>query len=223
MSTLAERIKRRRTQLGLTQVEVAERAEIRQQSYQALEKGETLRPRKPIELAKALQVSVDWLLNGTEDNDIEIQEQQNTTERYIIDMLNISASAGTGLINNETVDVVRSIEYNTEEARIIFSGRSSNNIKVINIKGDSMSGTLEAGDLAYVDISINHFDSDGIYVFIFGKSLFVKRLQLIKNVLRVKSDNPNYDHWDIHEDEMDQLYIQGKVLLGQSMHLKKYG
>ena len=59
--------------------------------------------------------------------------------------------------------------------------------------------------------------------FTFGRGLYVKRLQLIKNKLIVISDNKKYQDWDISEEEIDQLYIHGKVMLSQSMLLRKHG
>ena len=59
--------------------------------------------------------------------------------------------------------------------------------------------------------------------FTFGRGLYVKRLQLIKNKLIVISDNKKYQDWDISEEEIDQLYIHGKVMLSQSMMLRKHG
>lgn len=40
-----------------------------------------------------------------------------------------------------------------------------------------MSGTIEPGDLLFVDISVQHFDGDGIYAFIYDDTSHVKRLQ----------------------------------------------
>ena len=54
-------------------------------------------------------------------------------------------------------------------------------------------------------------------------SHLVKRLQIIKNKLIIISDNKKYKEWDISEDEVDQLNIHGKVMLSQSMLLRKHG
>lgn len=142
---------------------------------------------------------------------------------YIIEVLDITASVGNGYLNSDIQEVIKLIEYDNEEAKILFNGIPSSNIKVINLKGDSMQGTFDCGDAIYVDVSKREFDSDGIYVFTFGRGVYIKRLQLIKNILRVKSDNKLYDPWDIHENEFDQLYIHGKVIFSQSMLLRKHG
>lgn len=157
---------------------------------------------------------------------IKSNENSNVTQvdsSFKVEILDVSASAGVGMINTDVIEVVRSIEYNSVEAQKLFSGRDQNNIKVINIKGDSMQGVFEPGDLAFVDVSINGFDGDGIYVFAYEKSLFVKRLQLIKNKLLVISENKSYRDWEITESEQGNLFIQGKVLLSQSMELRKHG
>jgi phage repressor protein C with HTH and peptisase S24 domain len=143
---------------------------------------------------------------------------------YTVEVLNISASAGTGvLIDTESIDAVRSIEYSNEKAHQIFGNLPANNIKILTVKGDSMAETLEAGDLVFVDISKSYYDGDGIYVFVYGETLFVKRLQRIKDRLRIISDNKYYEPWEIFDNEMDQLFIQGKVLLSQTHKLNRFG
>lgn len=148
---------------------------------------------------------------------------QSDIDSYVIEVLDINASAGNGFLNNDIVEVIKCIEYDIEHAKTLFNGIPSNNLKIINVSGDSMQGTFESGDAIYIDVTVNQFQSDGIYVFTFGRGLYVKRLQLIKNKLIVISDNKKYQDWDISEEEIDQLYIHGKVMLSQSMLLRKHG
>lgn len=161
------------------------------------------------------------------NTDIDILNNKNGCQsdisNYVIEVLNINASAGNGFLNNDIVEVIKCIEYDNEQAKILFNGMPSSNLKVINVSGDSMQGTFECGDAIYIDITVNQFQSDGIYVFTFGNGLYVKRLQLIKNKLVVISDNKQYRDWEINADELDQLYIHGKVMLSQSMLLRKHG
>jgi transcriptional regulator with XRE-family HTH domain len=63
--TISQRVKQRRIELGMTQAEVAERAGIRQQSYQQIEAGETKRPRYLLEIASVLKCKPQWLLSGS--------------------------------------------------------------------------------------------------------------------------------------------------------------
>lgn len=62
--TIAARVLSRRTELGLTQAEVAEMAGTTQQAIVQLESGKTKRPRYLPELAKALKCDIQWLLDG---------------------------------------------------------------------------------------------------------------------------------------------------------------
>ena len=154
------------------------------------------------------------------ENNAKIKNKKNN---FLVEVLNITASAGLGYLNSDVKEVIKLIEYDSEQAKTLFKGVNAENLKVINISGDSMQGTFDSGDAIFVDVSKRMFEGDGIYVFTFGRNLFVKRLQVIKNVIRVKSDNQLYDSWDIREDEIDQLYIHGKVMLSQSMLLRKHG
>jgi len=174
-------------------------------------------------ISKFLGVDESWLLFGTgESKNGEIIKQKDKKSFYI-EVLDITASAGTGYLNSDVMEVIKLIEYDSEQAKILFNGINENNLKVINIAGDSMQGTFECGDSIYVDVSQKEFNGDGIYVFSFGRSLYVKRLQIVKDKLLVISDNKMYERWEIYENELDQLYVHGKVMLSQSMLLRKHG
>lgn len=104
----------------------------------------------------------------------------------------------------------------------MFNGRPQTHVKVITVSGDSMEGTINPGDEIFVDVSINQFDGDGIYVFVFGRTLHVKRLQMQKDRLAVISDNSIYEKWHIENNEEEQLYIMAKVLLRQSIDYRRF-
>lgn len=77
---------------------------------------------------------------------------------FRIEMLDISASAGNGLIQGgDVIDVIHAIEYRTDNAVSMFGGRPANHIKVINVRGDSMCPTIEpeiSSSLMSVSISL---------------------------------------------------------------------
>ncbi|WP_323085807.1 helix-turn-helix domain-containing protein, partial [Providencia alcalifaciens] len=103
------------------------------------------------------------------------------TDSYLVELLDIQASAGPGIITKgEFAETIRSIEYTSDEALRLFGNRPSENIKMITVSGDSMDDTICPGDQVFIDIHVNHFDGDGIYVFVFGQTLHIKRLQMIK-------------------------------------------
>lgn len=179
-------------------------------------------------IAEALKVPVsDLFSNHSEDNTVDTYSvnslsHQRRSDVYRVDVMDVSASAGNGVSTRDFIEVISSIEYVTEEAKALFGHRPANQVKLINVRGDSMQGTIEPGDLIFVDIAVNFFDGDGIYVFDFAGDLFIKRLQKIKTSLVVLSDNPLYREWQIASNEMDMLHVCGKVLLSQSQQFRRH-
>ena len=130
----------------------------------------------------------------------------------------------TGRFECEFVEVLRSVEYSFDDARHMFDDRKAENIRIINVRGDSMSGTIEPGDLLFVDITVKSFDGDGIYAFLYDDTAHVKRLQMMKDKLLVISDNKSYSPWDpIEKDEMNRVFIFGKVIGSMPQTYRKHG
>ncbi len=124
----------------------------------------------------------------------------------------------------QMMEVLRSVEYSFDDARHMFDGRKAENIRIINVRGDSMSGTIEPGDLLFVDITVKSFDGDGIYAFLYDDTAHVKRLQMMKDKLLVISDNKSYSPWDpIEKDEMNRVFIFGKVIGSMPQTYRKHG
>lgn len=158
-------------------------------------------------------------LDGTNDEQIAEQESQN----FKIEVLDVQASAGPGVINSEVVQTIRSIEYTDDHAVQMFGGKQASQIKMITVDGDSMAGTIELGDAIFVDVSKDYFSGDGIYVFLYKNHLHVKRLQMLPDHLLVHSDNPEYIDWVITEENEHKLKVIGRVLLSQSQAFKRHG
>jgi len=180
-------------------------------------------------IAEALAVPVSELFSSNEVNDtvhsysIGSIIKKGRKDVYKIDVLDVSASAGDGSPSKDVVEVIKSIEYVPDQARVIFGNRPESSVKLINVRGDSMEGTIEPGDLIFVDVAVSSFDGDGIYVFDYNGDMFVKRLQKVKSELIVISDNPRYREWTISEEEMDMLHVAGKVMLSQSQQYRRHG
>ncbi len=86
-------------------------------------------------------------------------------------------------------------------------------IRVLPVRGDSMSPTINEGDLAFVDTASNRFETDSIYVIVWNGRLLIKRLtaNLVKNCVEVSSDNPINPTQEIPAGEIDGLHICGRV------------
>ncbi|HBH7051314.1 TPA: helix-turn-helix domain-containing protein [Morganella morganii] len=138
----------------------------------------------------------------------------NSNENNTLRLMDVYAKAGPGgFINADFPDTIKSIEFSPEKVFEIFGRKNLKGIEMINISGDSMSPAINPKDVVFVDTHNAYFDSDGVYVFTFENSLFIKRLQRVKGRrLAVKSDNEAYETFYIEESETHELRIIGKVI-----------
>lgn len=215
---------------GVSQGQLAEMVGVSQPAIQKMTSGKTNGSRKMVELANALGVRPEWLSSGQGAMREDGQQPQSQLTKtgdsdvFRLDVLDLTVSAGPGIINQEFVEILHSVEYAPAEARHMFDGRKSENIRIINVRGDSMSGTIEPGDLLFVDISVKSFDGDGIYAFLYDDTAHVKRLQKMKDKLLVISDNKIYTPWDpIEKDEMNRVFVFGKVIGSMPQTYRKHG
>lgn len=228
--TFADRLNAAMKESGHTQASLAEAVGMAQPSVWKLTQGITKNTRKLYEIARVLGVSPDWLSTGeggmrdAPQFKMPREEIVAQTDSYRVDVLDVQASAGDGyLVSTEFVETIRAIEYTNEQAKALFGPRPADTVKVITVRGDSMEGTIEPGDQIFVDLSVTHFDGDGVYVFVFGKTMHVKRLQMQKHRLAVLSDNHRYKEWFIEESDEGEFHIMAKVLLRQSIDYKRLG
>lgn len=181
---------------------------------------------KIVALSKVLGVRAEWLEYGVGEatDSGEVKRMVNNSEQnvYRVEVLDLSVSAGPGTyMISDYVEVLYAIEYTAEHARSLFGNRSSEDIKVMTVHGDSMAPTLASGDRLFVDVSVRNFYTDGVYAFIYDRTLHVKRLQMQGSKLAVLSDNPVYEKWYIDEKSQDQLYVMGKALIHESIKYDK--
>lgn len=130
------------------------------------------------------------------------------------DRLDVQAAAGGGLLANEYPEVIEQIDVLERWAREHFDGMLFSRIRVISARGTSMSGTIENGDVLFVDVSVNHYDSEAVYVIARPDvGVQVKRLQMMGGGrLAILSDNPKNMPEYVEKDEMNTVRICGRVL-----------
>lgn len=212
----------------MTQKTLGDAVGVSQAAIQKIETGRAAQTTKLLDIAKALRVRPEWLSSGTgtmrADGDDDKKPSHINHDVFRVDILDLAVSAGPGIVNQEFVEILRSVEYEPAEARHMFDGRKAESIRIINVRGDSMSGTIEPGDLLFVDISVKSFDGDGIYAFLYDDTAHVKRLQKMKDKLLVISDNKSYAAWDpIEKDEMNRVFVFGKVIGSMPQTYRKHG
>lgn len=139
--SLADRVKQKRIELGMTQTEAAEKAGIRQQSWQSIEDGKTLKPRNIVGIAKALRCDADWLMNGGAFMAIaDVNSRKVPLISYV--------QAGALAEKNPIQAFDGSLEY------ILTDLDLSEFSFALRIEGDSMEPDFKAGDVIIVDPEI---------------------------------------------------------------------
>lgn len=129
-----------------------------------------------------------------------------------IAVLDAAPSAGPG---GEPVDfpvVLSHIDVAEAWARKRL-GNNLDPIRALPVAGDSMSPTINDGDLAFVDTSCCTFDTEGIYVIVWNDRLFIKRLvaDFVGQRIEVRSDNDKVPTQYIPASAIDGLTICGRV------------
>lgn len=137
---LANRAKKRRTELNLTQAEVAKRAGISQQSIEAIENGKTLKPRNLLALAAALECDPKWLLLG---GDVVTDYNYGVRKVPILSYVQAGAFADAEPIIDHD-----DFEYVLTTAEL--SARSF----ALRIRGDSMEPEFKEGDIVIIDADV---------------------------------------------------------------------
>lgn len=209
METLAERINTALQTKGLSVNALARQVGVSYPAMRKITKGETLNPKFLFEIAEALNVSVEWLKTG--EGPSENLSDDPSDDHIRFERLDVIAALGDGYINNETAEVVDFVHVDKAWARENLGGNLSR-IQVITARGDSMQGTIEDGDVLFVDTSVRSFEGEGIYLLSFADGLKAKRLQAsVSGGLMVISDNPLYRTETIENDKLEKLTICGKV------------
>lgn len=130
-----------------------------------------------------------------------------------IPLLDVDASAGAGAIPLTQPEVLGHLDVLTTWAERELGSANVDNLRIISAKGDSMSPTLNDGDIVFVDTARSRFDGEGIYVFMWQDHLLIKRLRIAGNTLAIHSDNSAaYPPEFIQAEEVEQLHIRARVL-----------
>ena len=173
------------------------------------------------DIESAFNLPRGWLDGLSADNDLSdmiINNEGELSNGVKIEVLDVKASCGNGIITDrEFASVLRSIEFTPDYAAKLFGRRSTEYIKVITAKGDSMTPTIKSGANIFVDTKINYFDGDGVYVFVFDNEIYIKRIQVTGTEVIIISDNSVYEKWRLDKSLLENFYIQGKVFVGQNI------
>lgn len=237
MQTLAERVAKRREQLGLSQKTLAEKIQVSQQSINKIESGQTRSPRNLDRLAEALEVSPQWLLFGDEsvpiksvdiyDSEIkasslrveEWESMNRDKDEFVeVSMLNVEAACGDGAMADNEHEIY-ALPFRRYTLRRM--GVNARNARVVRVIGNSMAPMLRSGDVVGIDTANNSTIIDGdLYAIRDGNLIRVKQLiprpdggMIIKSF-----NNTDYPDEQLTREEFEQrIHIIGRVFWSSTL------
>jgi phage repressor protein C with HTH and peptisase S24 domain len=156
-----------------------------------------------VNLAKAAGVSVEWLATGRGAPAKDKPQASTEPEFTAMPRLHLRGNDGRPAI--QSPQIVDYLNFKSEWLQRVL-GADLKNLVLAEAVGDSMSPTLDEGDLALVDVRDNRFKSDGLYVLRDGGDLSIKRVQRQPDgALVLRSDNAAYKPVTVAPDSITFL------------------
>lgn len=192
MNTIADRIKHAMRVRYMTDEETYTAAGVKYTTWRDITSGLTARPQKLPEIARALNVSHDWLLDGTGPMPTETDEPASpvSADAYVMvdRVTGASLSAGSGEILWDLEIVEQSHAFQRSWMQQI--GAKAERSKLWTVRGDSMAPTIADGSLALINMADREPRAGKVYALITEDGLKAKRLFREGGHWIARSDNP---------------------------------
>ncbi len=209
-----ERLRARIRQLGMSVADVARAAGVNRSFVYDILRGRSQVPNleKLTGIAQVVKVDLEWLLSGkgrVEGDDPITEDYQN--DFVAIQYASARPSMGGGAIVEDEHGVGRDFHFRRSWIRDRLKAAPSM-MRVMGVEGDSMTPTLQSGDVVLVDMNQRRPVPPGIFVLHDGMGLVAKRLEYIPMSdpprLRIISDNQQYSPYECTAEEVN---IIGRV------------
>lgn len=206
---IGKRIESARTELNLTQEELAKELGLNKSTIQRYETGQVKKIKIPVidAMAKILKVNPSWLSDRSENREVAQYINSNAeflskNEVRIIPVFE-TVSAGFGAYaSNEIIDYMPlyiESDYEAEETLCI------------KVKGDSMYPKIENGDIVQVHKQDTVDNGQIAVVLIDGDEGLVKKVFVHDDYIELISINPEYPPKRFEKEEMNRVEIVGLV------------
>lgn len=204
------------------QNELFRRTGIHQPTLQRIFSGESKDPRDSTlePLANLFNISISQLKGreslGNSDR-AEDRRVGSTIKPDSIDVpvMDVVGSMGSGVLAPDHDTVIGSIRLSMQFIRLNLPVISRPDaLRITTGQGDSMLPTFRDGDPLIVDTGITSVQTEGVYMYLRGEELFIKRLQRLGHgKIKIISDNRKlYDPEVIEREEAENLIILARVL-----------
>lgn len=224
-----DRIKQRRQQLGIRQVDLAKAINVSQSTMSDYETGRT----EPdldtlLEIAKNLQVSVSWLLREKTEHIINDRDHkrllelcaENRLDTNLIDFviqhqIVPSTSKRIPVLGNVAAGIpLDAIEDIVDYEEIDSAMAATGEFFGLRIKGASMEPRMRDGDVIIVRKQDTADTGDTIVALVNGDSATVKKLKIGPDGISLIPTNPAYDVQFYSAADVEKLPVRviGKVV-----------
>lgn len=206
MTKLQERIKERRSALGLTLLEIALRLGVKEATVQRYESGEikNIKHETVAQLARILRCSPQYLMGWSDklSDDEPSLSPLPSTNVFMRPVYN-SVAAGFGAVaENNAVEYLPTVIGSPSEKELYIW---------ITVKGDSMSPLIDDGSKILIKKQSSVDDGQIAVVLIDGEEAVVKRVKLDKNAIELHSVNPYYPPRRFEGEDAQKILVVGLV------------
>lgn len=208
-NAIGQRLKAEMVKRGITSIDLARRADVKTSFIYDIISGKSANPStvKLARVAEVLGINLSSLAGSGSDVATSIQtasDEYATIPRVVVDI-----STGDGKI--------LSVEHEAEFYYFRKSwikdrlGASTEDLRMLYVRGDSMEPTLCHNDIVLIDSSKKTPSPPGIFILFDGYGLVAKRLEYASDSknMRVISDNPQYS---TYERSALETFIIGRVV-----------
>lgn len=224
MNTLSERLQFAMDKMGKNQVELAALAGTSQVTISNILNGVTKSPRNGLQIAKALKISPEWLLNGTGEIS-QTQIESNVAETGSFDLwdrntpLNddevevplfqeIRLAAGNGFADD--IMDYNNFKLRFSRATLRRQGVQYENAVCVVADGNSMEPVIPNGATVGIDTGNKTIRDGSIYAINHGGLLRIKLLYNMPNN-QIKIRSYNTDEYDDEIADLNEVSVIGKV------------
>lgn len=216
MLQLYKNIKNRRTELHLTQSELADKMGYADKSMIAkIEKGLVDLPQsKILSFAEALETTPSYLMGWETLNDEEIgdvfhknmQKPMPSQKKHSV-LINVLGRVAAGIPIEAVEDVI-----DTEEISEVLA--KTGDFFALQIHGDSMEPRMREGDVVIVRQQNDAESGDIVIAMVNGDDATCKRLRKYRDGIELISNNPSYEPMFFSNEEIisKPVKIIGKVV-----------
>ena len=230
MNTLAERLKYAREAAGISQAELAKRADLRSQSAIAmLETGQKKGSASIADIAQALNVDVHWLSKGigqmkkdhlldeilahTSPNGVTTNQlsSEEFAQKIWVDLVEIDFSCGSGESIEFHFEPIEIKKLSFESSFFTKRGLKPENCRFAYAKGRSMEPYLFDGDVFGMDITDTNPKDGEIYaVYLGGEAMLKQTFIEGQSRLTLHSYNPEWKDKIVDENNGSDFRVIGR-------------